>query len=617
VAKEFLASTGECLSDLDLLRRYEPVIHFTYGEEYFPSGVDHYVKQCGLWVYQPDGRHELLVERGKLSLDELAKPRVASFGATHHLKFSDALPPTEVAAFYLQEKRQLRKTGALRPKLGRLARVGYGSRLLAALFSLTLLLRGRIPGDMAAAASLASHSMQIWDEPGVYYGRVVRENGWTVLQYWFFYHFNNWRSGFSGLNDHEADWEMITLYLSEEDGQLKPQWAAYASHDYHGDDLRRRWDDREELELQGDRPVVYAAAGSHASYFKSGDYLAEIEISFLAPLTLIIHWLYGFWTRTLRQAGIQGKRKPLNLFSIPFVDYARGDGVSFGPGQDHEWRPVLLDPAPAWVSQYRGLWGWHAHDLLGGENAPAGPMYNRDGSVRHAWYDPLGWAGLDKVPPPAQERTVLEQRKVALLARQQELDLKISTLSRDLQTMGEELAALRSGPHLATLYAEQEESLEDVAAAVQVLRKERAENVVLIEALEQRIAQLAGGERDDPRAHIHRRAEPAPLEGLRLNRWASIWAAMSSGLILICLVVLLIWGRHHLVLGLIAVAGALASIEAIFQRRVVQLVTGITILLAILSAGVLIFQFFWQIVASVVVLTALYLIWQNVRELRR
>jgi hypothetical protein len=40
-----------------------------------------------------------------------------------------------------------------------------------------------------------------------YYGRVVREGGDTVCQYWFVCPFNDWRSTFHGVNDHEADWE--------------------------------------------------------------------------------------------------------------------------------------------------------------------------------------------------------------------------------------------------------------------------------------------------------------------------------------------------------------------------------------------------------------------------
>ena len=63
-----------------------------------------------------------------------------------------------------------------------------------------------------------------------YHGRVLRQDGWIVLQYWFFYAFNDWRSGFYGANDHEGDWEKILVYLSEsETGEVRPEWVAYAA----------------------------------------------------------------------------------------------------------------------------------------------------------------------------------------------------------------------------------------------------------------------------------------------------------------------------------------------------------------------------------------------------
>ena len=37
-----------------------------------------------------------------------------------------------------------------------------------------------------------------------------------MLQYWYFYLFNDWRSSFHGVNDHEADWEMVTVYLVDD-----------------------------------------------------------------------------------------------------------------------------------------------------------------------------------------------------------------------------------------------------------------------------------------------------------------------------------------------------------------------------------------------------------------
>lgn len=614
------------LSDLELLRRYEPVIRYTKGEEFFPTDVERYIAASSLWLHHPDTQDELLVEEGKLTLEALAAMRPAEFGAVHYLKFIEPLNLAGLAAFLVREGlRRLRdQKNVFRAGRGRLARVGYASRLLDALFSLTLLLRGRVPGDTAAAAALTYRAMQERAEQYVYYGRVIRESGWIVLQYWFFYAFNNWRSGFHGVNNHEADWEMINVYLYQQaDGQVVPRWAAYASHDFSGADLRRRWDDRAELELVDGHPVVYAGAGSHASYFRRGEYLTEIEIPFLTPLIRFIDRLRDFWVRTLRQAPTVkppskgGATPPLpRVFRIPFVDYARGDGLSIGPGQDKPWTPVLLDPLPAWVMQYRGLWGLYARDPISGENAPSGPMYHRDGSVRGAWCDPLGWAGLDQVPTPAAESEVVERRRLALIARQGELDAAIAAKSREVQEMGVELAALKGNPHLEKRYSSVQENLQNTAAQLKKLRKERAETGATLETLARRSARLTAHEEDDPRAHIHRLAEPASDSHLRLSRAAELWAALSIGLLMIGFVFVVVTMPEHVVLGLLVLMVAFVLIEALFRRRLGQLIPGLTIVLAIFSILVLIFQFYWQIVVFGVLAAGLYLTWENIKELR-
>jgi len=139
---------------------------------------------------------------------------------------------------------------------------------------------------------------------------------------------------------------MLCIYCSEKedtDGAalpedcLTPEWVAYASHDFSGDDLRRRWDDPEVeklIDTQGNsHPVVYAGAGSHASYFNKGEYLAELELPFLSPLVRLADFLQNVWVKVLRQATGTGQASDFNFFRIPFVDYARGDGLSIGPGQ--------------------------------------------------------------------------------------------------------------------------------------------------------------------------------------------------------------------------------------------------------------------------------------------
>ena len=57
------------------------------------------------------------------------------------------------------------------------------------------------------------------------------------------------------------------------------------------------------------------------------------------------------------------------------------------------WSPVLLDESQQWAFEYSGLWGVSIQDPFEGEEAPAGPVFNRDGSVRGSWFDPLGFSG--------------------------------------------------------------------------------------------------------------------------------------------------------------------------------------------------------------------------------
>ncbi len=132
------------------------------------------------------------------------------------------------------------------------------------------------------------------------------------------------------------------------------------------------------------------------------------------------------------------------------MDYARGDGLSVGEGETGPGTSPgsLAHPIPGWVSGYRGLWGLYARDPFEGEDAPAGPMYNRDKTVARPWYDPVGWAGLDKVSPPTETLgAVLEQRE-DIVARCETLRAEIEEKSRELKKLGVGLAAMRGRSHL-------------------------------------------------------------------------------------------------------------------------------------------------------------------------
>ena len=109
-------------------------------------------------------------------------------------------------------------------KSGRLAAVGLIGRVFDVIFRASLLLRGSVPGGVAAAAA-DLYERRMNSERCAYYGRVVRDGGYVVLQYWFFYAMNDWRTTFSGVNDHEGDWEAVVVYLAETADGLRPAVA--------------------------------------------------------------------------------------------------------------------------------------------------------------------------------------------------------------------------------------------------------------------------------------------------------------------------------------------------------------------------------------------------------
>ena len=184
-------------TDVDLLRRFEPVVRCTRGEQFFPMDVGRYVRACSLWVQQPGEEPVCLVPQGQLSLEDLTQPRTDVVGAIHFLKLTDPLSATELATQKLRGVFRNRDAEEVfRAGRGRLARVGYVSRFVDAMFSIALVARGRVPGDRAAAAALAYRGIMAEEEQYRYCGRVLRQDGWIVLQYWFLYLYNNWRSRF-------------------------------------------------------------------------------------------------------------------------------------------------------------------------------------------------------------------------------------------------------------------------------------------------------------------------------------------------------------------------------------------------------------------------------------
>lgn len=497
--------------DLALLRAFEPVVRFTEGEYFFPVSVERYVQQATLWADPEHGAGDVRAPAGTLSLADLGSRSTTTQGLGESLSGIVDGESKDHATIPAKDRPPRLKGGS------RLASVGLLARLIDALNRVSLLFRGSVPGGSAARSYLLQRDHLAPEEP-TYYGRVIHEGDWVICQYWFFYAFNNWRSAFGGVNEHEADWEQVTVYLDgtgegEQDGWPAPRWVVFSAHDETGDDLRRRWDDPDLTVVGGRHPVVFSGAGSHSGAYLAGDYLITVPAPTLGGFVKAVRWI----ARALTPWSPEGSTG----LGIPYVDYARGDGRTIGPGGD-DWRAVQIDRETPWVRDYRGLWGHDTRDRLGGERGPAGPRYERNGAVRESWADPLGWAGMAKVAPNAAIATRLMAARADQLGRRtDELRIEIATARTRLETAAAGLAP--SAPEVRALGEEEERVL--------AMRMELAG---LDDDRDRILDQLAADSmaEPDPHAHLrHRRTPLVALRGLRSRALAG-WAVVSGPVIL-------------------------------------------------------------------------------------
>jgi hypothetical protein len=244
-------------------------------------------------------------------------------------------------------------------------------------------------------------------------------------------------------------------------------------------------------------------------------------------------------------------------------------------------------------------------------------MYNRDKSVSRAWYDPVGWAGLDKVPPPDEALEAVREERAEITARCEKLRAEIGEKSRQLKRLGVELSATKGKSHLDGPYEATSRRVAELSAEVDRMRAQLATDEAVSGSLEEYAGRLEAGEWEPARAHITRAHRPASDAELRVSRVAEAWAAVSVSLVLISFVVIPLLERDHLISMLVFSISVFAFIEAGFRGRLVNLVSSANIGLAVVASLVIVYEFFWQLVVAAVLVVGLYLLWDNLRELRR
>ena len=595
-------------SDLEVLRAHEPVLVCTKGELFFPTDVDAYVRNCSLWIEEPGGRESVIVPVGELTLERLAQAEEEWPRRHKHLRFVQEETLREEARRFKGIAR------SVIPKSGRLAAVGVLGRVLDILMKLSLLIRGAVPGGVTFAA-VTRFRERVDNGGATYYGRVTREGGYTILQYWFFYAMNDWRTIYGGVNDHEADWERVTVYVVENpDGTTSPVWVGASSHEYHGDDLRRSWQDPD-LHRDGDHPMIYVGAGSHSHQMLPGDYLIQVDPS-------ILRGLVRFWRRLTSRLFRADSAINRHGIGVPFVDYARGDGERLGPGGDREWNAVLIDDETSWVKGFRGLWGRDTGDFFDGERAPSGPRYERDGTIRRSWADPLAWVGLQKVAPTETAA------RAELRAHVRTLDEKVRAHDADILRRRDELRRLESARLVLRREAQSRALAHEYGERIEELEEE------LAEVYEKRV--LTADERDThlraldsdiplvptPTGHLKAPHMPYASGEQQTTRFLYLWVALSTPLLLISLALTLFLLDGQMTLwAMLGVVLLFAAIDSVARRRFVQYLTGVAALIvitAVLLGVVMAFVADWRIAVTVPIgLIVVVLLFVNIRDLVR
>ncbi|HEX3737161.1 MAG TPA: hypothetical protein VHV53_06425 [Solirubrobacterales bacterium] len=212
-------------------------------------------------------------------------------------------------------------------------------------------LEGEALGDTCVYARAFRQLLEEGKAPAVTYAHIAREAGHPgfALQYWFFWYFNQF-------NDlHEGDWEgmQITFEADTPAAALREEPAEIILFQHAGGE-RAKWTDGK-VQKRGTYPVVYPAAGSHATFYDSAVYVENGQ--------------HG------SGLGCDNTTEPLRELKL---------------------RPILL-PAQvvskgpfAWTSYY-GRWG---EKEKGFNNGPTGPQ------TKTQWREPFAWMAQQRTTSP-------------------------------------------------------------------------------------------------------------------------------------------------------------------------------------------------------------------------
>lgn len=197
----------------------------------------------------------------------------------------------------------------------------------------------------------------------------------NTITYHVFYAYNDGPPGLADAQNHEGDWERITIQL---DDQYRPVEVRYSAHS--GMDVSRAWpgadnpDGQPTAPLEDGKPVVYVGQGSHANFPQTGHWATQadgfydvaaydpersvrLDLGTLEARDVTAEPWYG----TYVMWGERGSLAEVGVFDTsgptgPLPDGDDADAIpDKGPIVDADPRePVTETPPPWWLPQPTG-----------------------------------------------------------------------------------------------------------------------------------------------------------------------------------------------------------------------------------------------------------------------
>jgi hypothetical protein len=212
-----------------------------------------------------------------------------------------------------------------------------------------------------------------------------------------------------------------------------------------------------------------------------------------------------------------------------------------------------------------------------------------------------------------------ETLRATIAALQQERATCERTLTEKREssrTLALQVQSLQRVAYLNHLYKEHNAELAKEQQELQTIRHHCIELDERIAATQSSLSRIEAGDWGDPRAHIRHAHSPEPPSHKQW-RIAEYWGASSASLLLLAFIGLTVWDPSRWWMWILSVAGGYVFIEAILHQRLTGLLPKITSILAVVTAVLLILDFWWVVIILVVLYLVMTMLVENVREVRR